>query len=600
MKQIVKFTIAAFFCFLLAIPAEAAKTKKVKLTGSIREPVTMKVGMSGRTEVITSLPYVFEVPKNEFPVLLSFNSPNFLYFDITVPKKAFDDTGHVYILKVDESAMAMNQNRTIQQSSGSQQPMKSIQEQARETMAELTVLHQIYYYDTNTGIVPMPLAVSMEEDNNGVSLFTGLLKRKGSVLCYAGSSSAAQMPRGERSFFVRAKCDDVLKSIVLTTLAVKEGNRFLKIGRKDKVKFEYQINFSYEKIADELYKITVPQLAAGEYVFCQHFQNKLIGVFDFSIDPYSQLQPNNVPEQDVFAYFNIGSENDSAPLLASNASAQQAPAAATSPAKKTEDAKRDSDIDINVPVSGIKAENTFALVIANENYSRVEDVPYALNDGRAVKEYLQKTFGLSEKAIIYLENATLNDIKFSINRVTEICNAYGNDASLIVYYSGHGIPEESTGDGYLLPVDGYGTDTSTALSLNEFYGTLSKLPTKRVSLFMDACFSGTRRDGSMLVAARGVAIKTKAEKPQGNIIAFSAAQGDQTAYPLAEKKHGLMTYFLLKKIQQTKGQTTMGELFNYVQDNVKKISIVENGKLQVPSAGVSPALASVWEEFTLK
>lgn len=117
---------------------------------------------------------------------------------------------------------------------------------------------------------------------------------------------------------------------------------------------------------------------------------------------------------------------------------------------------------------------------------------------------------------------------------------------------------------------------------------------------MDACFSGTRRDGSMLVAARGVAIKTKAEKPQGNIIAFSAAQGDQTAYPLAEKKHGLMTYFILKKIQQTKGQTTMGELFNYVQDNVKKISIVENGKLQVPSAGVSPALASVWEEFTLK
>lgn len=600
MKQIVKFTIAAFFCFLLAIPAEAAKTKKVKLTGSIREPVTMKVGMSGRTEVITSLPYVFEVPKNEFPVLLSFNSPNFLYFDITVPKKAFDDTGHVYILKVDESAMAMNQNRMGQQhGTAPQEPVKSIADKARETMEELSVLHQIYYVDANNGIAPMALAVNVDNNNSGGGL-SGLLKRKGVELCYPGVSSATLMSRGEKSFFIKVKNSEVLKSIALTSLTVNEGHRILKIGKKDKVKIEYSINFTFEKVTDGLFRIDIPQLAAGEYAFCQQFQNKLIGVFDFSIDPYSHPQPNNIRESDVLAYFNMAPKDSGAQQLLAANTAPAADTAPAAPTAKPAEAVRDSDIDINIPVSGTKAENTFALVIANENYSRVADVPYALNDGRAVKEYLYKTFGLSDKAVIYLENATLNDMKFSINRITEICNAYGEDASLIIYYSGHGIPEESTGNGYLLPVDGYGTDTSTALGLNEFYSTLSELPTKRISMFMDACFSGTRRDGSMLVAARGVAIKTKAEKPQGNIIAFSAAQGDQTAYPLAEKKHGLMTYFLLKKIQQTKGQTTMGELFNYVQDNVKKISIVENGKLQVPSAGVSPALASVWEEFTLK
>ena len=60
-----------------------------------------------------------------------------------------------------------------------------------------------------------------------------------------------------------------------------------------------------------------------------------------------------------------------------------------------------------------------------------------------------------------------------------------------------------------------------------------------------------------------------------------------------------MTYFLLKKIKETKGNVKLGELFSYIQDNVKKTSIVENGKLQTPVAGVSPALTSVWENMTI-
>ena len=54
----------------------------------------------------------------------------------------------------------------------------------------------------------------------------------------------------------------------------------------------------------------------------------------------------------------------------------------------------------------------------------------------------------------------------------------------------------------------------------------------------------------MLASARGVAIKVKQTIPVGNMVVFTAAQGDETAYPYKEEEHGLFTYYLLKKLQE--------------------------------------------------
>lgn len=81
----------------------------------------------------------------------------------------------------------------------------------------------------------------------------------------------------------------------------------------------------------------------------------------------------------------------------------------------------------------------------------------------------------------------------------------------------------------------------------------------------------------MLASARGVAIKVKQATPVGNIVVFSAAQGDETAYPYKEKEHGLFTYYLLKKLQETKGNVTLGELSDYIKTQVERQSIVING-----------------------
>lgn len=262
--------------------------------------------------------------------------------------------------------------------------------------------------------------------------------------------------------------------------------------------------------------------------------------------------------------------------------------------------EKKSDVDINIPINQLSQKNTFVLIIANENYHEVSNVSNALNDGSVFEEYCIKTLGIPQGNIKHISDATLNGIKRQVNWLTQVMEVYKGEASIIFYYAGHGIPDESSRASYLLPVDGYGSDVTTGYSLEKLYKELGASPAKSVLVLLDACFSGTNRDGSMLASARGVAIKAKQNEPKGKMIVLTAAQGDETAYPYKEKGHGLFTYFLLKKLQESKGNTTLGELADYITTEVGKTSIVINGKSQTPSASVSPSLIDSWRELEIK
>ena len=260
---------------------------------------------------------------------------------------------------------------------------------------------------------------------------------------------------------------------------------------------------------------------------------------------------------------------------------------------------KEADVDRNIPVTGAVADKTFAVVIANEEYTREVRVPFALRDGEVFAEYCQKTLGIPEKNIRVVKNATLNDMKFQLNWLAQVLGTYNGTARAIVYYAGHGVPDEADKGAYLLPVDGYGSDVSTGYALKDFYAALNGAPAESVTVFLDACFSGAKRESGMMASARGVAIKVKEEAPQGKIVVFTAAQGDETAYQYAEKGHGMFTYFLLKKLQETRGEVTLGELGDYLTGEVKRESLLNNNKAQTPT--VIPAAGMTgWRERTLK
>ena len=101
------------------------------------------------------------------------------------------------------------------------------------------------------------------------------------------------------------------------------------------------------------------------------------------------------------------------------------------------------------------------------------------------------------------------------------------------------------------------------------------------------------------MASRGVKIKPKSPFIKGNLVLFSASSDTQSAFAYYEKAHGMFTYFLLKKLQDSKGTVTYFELDQYLKENVRKSAIVYNSKEQNPELMVSPSFEDRWKGFRL-
>lgn len=258
-----------------------------------------------------------------------------------------------------------------------------------------------------------------------------------------------------------------------------------------------------------------------------------------------------------------------------------------------------SDVDQNIPSSKKAMDDTYVLIIANEEYQFLDNVNFASYDGETFKEYCIKTLGIPERQIRYCPNASYGILSGGIDWLSYALNNFEGSRA-IVYYCGHGIPDEKTNEAFIIPVDGKGTNTATCYSLNRLYKTLAETKAASITYFMDACFTGANKEGSMLVAARGVAREAKKETIEGKAVVFSASSGDETAMTYSDKQHGLFTYYLLKKLQETEGNVNYGDLADYISKNVKKDAFLLNEKPQTPVVATSPEAASSWKAMRLK
>lgn len=259
-----------------------------------------------------------------------------------------------------------------------------------------------------------------------------------------------------------------------------------------------------------------------------------------------------------------------------------------------------SDVDINIPQVDIKNRTTLVVIFANENYEELTSVPYAIRDGEIFYKYCISTLGIPAEHIRLVKDATLNNMHKQINWLSDAVTTFNGNANIILYYAGHGIPDEVTRKAYLLPTDGYGDDTRSAFALDDMYAQLGQTSAKRIIVLLDACFSGSTRNEEILVPTRAAILKAKEGLPQGNMIVFSATTNDQTAYPINNEGHGMFTYYLLKKLQDSKGNASMEEIVDYVRSNVNQRSVLINSKSQTPTINVSPAIENNWKKWMLK
>ena len=266
---------------------------------------------------------------------------------------------------------------------------------------------------------------------------------------------------------------------------------------------------------------------------------------------------------------------------------------------KTEEKKAyaPDEIDIRIPATTEQRDRTFAVVIGNENYQRVAKVDYAQNDARVLSKYLTRTLGIPETNVRTYYDATYGDLIAAVEDIKQIAEAYKGDIDVIFYYAGHGIPDESSRSAFLLPIDAQGTNTESCYPINRLYKELADLGARHTVVLLDACFSGSLRGDGMLASARGIKLKPKEVATSGNLVILSAASGDQTAFPYPEKTPGLCSYFLLKKLHDSEGDVTLGELSDYITENVSQRAITTLKKPQSPTVKWSEALSDSWHDI---
>ncbi|MDE5839798.1 MAG: caspase family protein, partial [Muribaculaceae bacterium] len=263
-----------------------------------------------------------------------------------------------------------------------------------------------------------------------------------------------------------------------------------------------------------------------------------------------------------------------------------------------------SDVDKDIPETNRKNNNAFAFIVANENYKNVANVASALHDGQTFSEYCEKTLGIPKSQIVFLTDATSGDFWSEFENLRGRISNRTEDVDVILYYSGHGLPDDNTKEAFLMPVDAQPQHTRTMIKLQEVYDGLGKIPNASVYAFMDACFSGSSRESGQkdtpVVAARGVALRHKDVDPAGNVFVLSAADAQQTAFPYEEKDHGMFTYWLLKKLQDSKGGATLEEISKFVTDKVSSTSQEINRREQTPTYKATGKLSGTWKTKKLR
>ena len=275
--------------------------------------------------------------------------------------------------------------------------------------------------------------------------------------------------------------------------------------------------------------------------------------------------------------------------------------------KLEEEIQVDEDLTINKPTAIAKPNPyRFALIIGNEDYSTFQtglekesDVAFAINDATAFKEYAMAILGVPTDNIIFLTNARAIEMDDAIRKLNPIIKALNGKAEIFFYYAGHGFPDEKTKEPFLIPVDVSGSNLRFAVSLKELYQMLTEHPSARITVFLDACFSGGAREQG-LMAARAVRVKPKEDRLKGNIVVFTASSGNESAHPYKEKKHGMFTYHLIEKLKETNGDLTYKELSEHLSMQVGVKSVMVNNMPQTPQTNFSFDVEEVWGDWKLR
>ena len=247
------------------------------------------------------------------------------------------------------------------------------------------------------------------------------------------------------------------------------------------------------------------------------------------------------------------------------------------------------DVDQPLSPSSFTRDDAYAVVIGITDYrsAKIPDVKYATRDAEGMRDYLINLCGIPDENITMLtdERATLSDLTAFIEEW--LARNVSKNSFVFIYFAGHGTPNPEKGDAYLVPYDGEPGYISKLYPLKRFYNALEKLPSKKIVVALDACFSGAG-GRSVIEKGKRPLVPVKISEKTRKVAIITASAANEISQELDEKRHGLFTYYFLKGLRgeaDANGDCwiTLGELYNYCQPKIlqksKKLGYTQTPKV---------------------
>lgn len=208
----------------------------------------------------------------------------------------------------------------------------------------------------------------------------------------------------------------------------------------------------------------------------------------------------------------------------------------------------------------------YAVVIGESSYRKLESLPTAVNDARAIARLLESKYGFE---VTRLENAGSEEILDALRATAKKTTERDN---LLVYYAGHGTLLNEKG--YWQPVDA-DFDMTNWISPAMLRDVLLDHPARRTLILADSCYSGA--------LARGT-VATPSEDKRSRLVISSG--GNAPVIDSADGTHSLFTRALLEVLGEPQRpiddvQSVFARIRDRVTDSARRAGREQNPELAV-------------------
>jgi peptidoglycan/xylan/chitin deacetylase (PgdA/CDA1 family)/uncharacterized caspase-like protein/regulator of sirC expression with transglutaminase-like and TPR domain len=220
---------------------------------------------------------------------------------------------------------------------------------------------------------------------------------------------------------------------------------------------------------------------------------------------------------------------------------------------------------------------SWAVVIAVDNYPKWPKLQYAVNDATGVRDLLLNKFGFKRDHVITLfnEEATREKILSALGDTLSNPNSVQRDDRVFVFFAGHGATRRLPSGrdlGYIIPWD---ADTQNfqgqAISMTNFQDISESIPAKHVFFVMDSCYSGL----ALTRGENGNYLREMSRRTARQML--TAGGADEQVADNGPNGHSVFTWTLLQGLEgradlNSDGFITAAELAAYVAPGVSGLS----------------------------